>query len=704
MKNKEFDLLLLQAGEFKKNRNYKDALICYRNAEENCPDLLNDQNHIEIFDTAYKAGNAALNHFHNYMDAIANFEYALSKLKIVKLPEDKYYKLFRNFALALHSAFQKKKAMEANLQAEEYIKKAEQHDEDYLQRIFRDRGSILISMRNFKDGLQLYVNTMEYFRKRDKGPFLSVIKLLIEYYLWTDKNLKKADGYLKEAFVHEKWKYFPKKFYGYLGVLKHLEKKYEESERHFQKYLKCLSEKKGEDIYYRFGYHYSYILSRKKKGKAVEMACRTINVLEKRRLENRDILFSSLFLKQHYKSYQGLFYLLLRIKPSEAFLVLIKMKCYFNLVEDMMKGYAVEMEKLIDFDDSKIEDFIEQKAVKKKILDYKYDYYNVPDISLEKIQGSLLKGEVMLDFFYDSKKIYIFRISREEFNFRIVNPKEEVFRTVQKTRVRKRKILSNMFSLKGQKQGYKNLLSYTEKHSPSFLWKQAKNQLDTLPCEKIYFIPYRRLHAFGFQNLISPGKKMLNTEKEISLISNPMLKKKKKYSREIKVGLLCNNTLRFAGKEIKEIKSRFGHVDLNTFDAISRNLERFNILHIAAHFYLQKNFYDSFLVIRQKIKVYCRDLKKLSFEKKRIILNVCESGKKQRMVSEEYLDLARLFITCGAEEVLASVEPISDIMGYNFISEFYSFLKPGKSFSYAVKQVLKKNPDFALVNPYVVRE
>ena len=117
----QFQSLLDRALALKKEKNNKEALKLFREIDITCPSCRTIESETQAFNSAHIAANAALNVFSNYLDCIANCEYAITKLDSIDVPPDKPVKLFRNFGLALQRAFRPKMGLKINQQSEQYL-------------------------------------------------------------------------------------------------------------------------------------------------------------------------------------------------------------------------------------------------------------------------------------------------------------------------------------------------------------------------------------------------------------------------------------------------------------------------------------------------------------------------------------------------------------------------------------------------------
>jgi CHAT domain-containing protein/tetratricopeptide (TPR) repeat protein len=73
-----------------------------------------------------------------------------------------------------------------------------------------------------------------------------------------------------------------------------------------------------------------------------------------------------------------------------------------------------------------------------------------------------------------------------------------------------------------------------------------------------------------------------------------------------------------------------------------------------------------------------------------VVLNACETQKGQIASSEGMLSLARAFLSCGADEVIAGLWRIQDEQAYEIMVGFYNNLLSGKSGSEALTQAKRK--------------
>ncbi len=619
-----------------------------------------------FFRVAYNAGISALNHFKNYFDAIKNFELAYDYIKFTS--DYKKVRFFKSFSLAYNNAKQYTTAERYINMAINIYKNNTSLDKEYYYKILLIKAFINFNLGKRREAEQLYLKYYTYLLKKKNSGLSIDYELigLVHQYLFDNYDKDKAENIIKK-FSKDNINSFL-----YTAILYRYEKNFKKADLYFKKFInhpQFQYNKTRFSFNFEYGFH---LLENKKYEEAEKHFLAAIEYLDKQRMALRDIEEYTMFLNHNIKKYLKIFYNLYQVNPKTAYSIIV-------LIKNMYYYYETELE-----------DFESPMTMDK--INYSFKYFDIVKFDLNEYQKKLGNNDIIFDYYYDSKSIYIFKITKNSFESKKIkidiNIIKEIINIVNLTQ----KHINKLFSVRSINDDILEIMY--KKISAILINKEIKNR-------NIYFVPFGRLNYFNFYNIIYKNDFLLR-KNNIYILQNIMLFHKINKNRDLKIGIIANKKIPYIKEEIKNIKKYFTASLFKNLKDLQK-ISEYDILHFATHFYRDIiNFENSYFELNNK-KLLLKDLKDLKYRNKKLILNVCESGRKKKLLSEEYLDSARIFLVNKASEVIVSMYEIPTKMSSDFFAKFYKYLKSDKNFSLALRKTLLANPEFIKVNPYFIR-
>jgi CHAT domain-containing protein len=313
-------------------------------------------------------------------------------------------------------------------------------------------------------------------------------------------------------------------------------------------------------------------------------------------------------------------------------------------------------------------------------IDYNYvSLRKLNSISIKEIQQYLNSEDVILIEYYIVKdEIYIFLISKNEFDTIIINLNINILDEYIK-------------NYENEVINYTNFLNNEE--SLTFKWKELSQYL-TEPFKEfvkgkklIYFIPHKVLHFLPFCALNIDNEPLIKKYPIVYLANAISLK----FHNQVEtnrnhiptctaIGIYEQNEDSFFSKEAEEISKIFDsipYIDCSKNDILN-NIES-DIIYFATHGKFNKNKpLLSEIQLNKKETLQVLEVFNLTLKASLVTLSACESGINKYYSGDEFIGLTRAFSYAGAKSIIVSLWPVFNPSTYDFMLRFYRKIKNRK--------------------------
>ncbi|AXG68586.1 photosystem I assembly protein Ycf3 [Kordia sp. SMS9] len=336
-----------------------------------------------------------------------------------------------------------------------------------------------------------------------------------------------------------------------------------------------------------------------------------------------------------------------------------------------------------------------------------YNYKtNIQIVTLKKVQKSLQKDALVLQYIVGTEKGFVALISSDEVQLQELPPTEILSKTVTTYK----NAVSKPFVNKNDKQTYQEVATKLYKQLLPFENAAHFSQ------KRITIIADGMLQYIPFEALRMPNNEYLIQNAEIhynySLSSAAQSKQNKTPISETFIAIaptkFKNNqfaTLTTSSTELQKLTNIF---DADHFQYENATKERFTtaygnykIVHLSTHGGIDNTvpwmaFYD------EKIT-----LDELYFTKNQsdlVVLSACKTSDGELKKGEGVMSLARGFFNAGAKSVVSSLWDINEKASNEIIQEFYKNIVAGDTKSAALQKAklsyIQKNKNTSEVSPY----
>ena len=215
-------------------------------------------------------------------------------------------------------------------------------------------------------------------------------------------------------------------------------------------------------------------------------------------------------------------------------------------------------------------------------------------------------------------------------------------------------------------------------------------ELIIIPDGPLYFVPYAAL-----LNHEEPAAKYLGECIRVrifpSLASLKIIVDDEDHHSKTGALLVGNptNSLEYAEKEVREIARIIDtqvHLLTNqraTKMAVKDKIKSVALVHFAAHGKINGE-----IELAEENVLTMQDVQDVTLTARLVVLSCCDTGR-GALSAEGVIGIARAFLCAGARSVLASLWSIDDDSTMKFMTQFYGYLKNGKSASVALQLAMK---------------
>ncbi|HFA52076.1 MAG TPA: CHAT domain-containing protein [Bacteroidetes bacterium] len=359
----------------------------------------------------------------------------------------------------------------------------------------------------------------------------------------------------------------------------------------------------------------------------------------------------------------------------------------------------------------------------------------IPVAGIKTLQNKLPPDAMLLDYFTGDSSIYVFKISKDNFEAITITKNFPLEKTVEELR-------SGLYDWQYGKDynACANLYTATAHELYNKLIAPLgglPEQLIIIPDGVLGYIPFevllkekpaaavyfKDLNYFGFEKTISynysaalwlqmakrehTGKDILAMAPQFGTTNNinkPIAERRGGLS-----GLVHNKD------EIDAIYNIAGGTKFSGKNATKENFlqlaGQYNILHLATHAILDDRenglSYIAFAGASEKLdtgKIYLLDLYNLRLPADMVVLSACETGIGELKKGEGIISLARGFAYAGAKSIVTSLWEVNDKATAEIMEEFYRQLKKGntkaEAMQYAKSDYFDRQIDDKYVHPY----
>ena len=683
--------VLVQAKELssQKRGNELTVLNFLRQFEsKNRDGALPQEFHLAAFSAAYICCSRAINFFHNPHDALFNGLYALLHLEPAAPQSDKRFKLYRMIADA-YSRFGRYETALAWCGKAASALTSDAAGEKYFPMVEYTRFSILLKNGKYNDAEAVISGLKEKGEKI--GSFL---KLRGEHDLFIRNQPESARIYFELAGKCEEYlddlsiKLSLASVLVFEGKLTESLALFERSAMEYEK----LDERKRNPWHYLF---FGKALKTMDPSKAILQFKKAVDLLNGGAEQGADILGRAAFMEEHPGLYEDIFSELLEINVDTAWETLQYIKNYYLVLELTHEGYTHKIWNLLKHNPS---DKISHE-LSLEILDYSYKNFEQVNPNLRTFQTGLADDDVILDYHCRKDDSVCFVIRKSRLDVKIIRAGDLKISELSKE--------GN--ALLGEALNTLTLAPATDCDPGELKIFARQTGLLLLPPGlaglHVTLVPDRALFHLPFQILIAPGTadplgkvSIITMASNATLLVNRVARKNSK-----KIVFLHDKDMMFAGRELADLQKRWNVEVVEEIVKLNSLAEESGIIHFAGHFAFEEKISLSWFDLGNGKKLRLKDLMEMRLLGADVVLNVCESGKHTEYgTGTEYFDAARFFIRAGARQVITTTMPVSEGTAYLFSMELYNRLVDSDP-AEALNQILKANPAFAEICPYVVR-
>ncbi|MGH1387496.1 CHAT domain-containing protein [Kordia sp.] len=336
---------------------------------------------------------------------------------------------------------------------------------------------------------------------------------------------------------------------------------------------------------------------------------------------------------------------------------------------------------------------------------YKYKK-NKKVVSLQEVQKSLQKDELILQYIVGKEKGFVTLISSETIQLQELPATEELAKTVAIYK----DAVSKPFVNKEDKNTYQIVAKKLYQQLIPFSKKEALLQ------KRITIIADGMLQYIPFEALFTPANEYLIQNAQIQYnYSLSSAAQSKQHNTAISNTFIAiaptkfkdeqHTTLATSSAELEKLTSIFG---ANHFQYEKATKERFTeaygnykIVHLSTHGGIENAipwmaFYDEKMTLDE-----------LYFSKNQselVVLSACKTSDGELKKGEGVMSLARGFFNAGAKSVIASLWDINEKASSEIIQEFYKNIIAGDTKSLALQKAkltyIKKNNNTSEASPY----
>ncbi|WP_298417795.1 CHAT domain-containing protein [uncultured Kordia sp.] len=355
-----------------------------------------------------------------------------------------------------------------------------------------------------------------------------------------------------------------------------------------------------------------------------------------------------------------------------------------------------------------------QETFKNNYPDYYDLIYNRNVINIKQVQKHLENKQSLVEYFVGEKDIFIFVISKENYQYTSV-PKDF---PVKEWIAQLREGIYNYWALPNTSD--QNLKKYTllYKEMAFKLYQKLIQPIEDIITENVIIIPDGALNFIPFDALLTEDSSKLDNTKAL-----PYLLKKNQISynysatlfgqlKEKKSSKASNDILAFAPKfdnqkietiamrrnglgilkyNIQEVeainelfKTRIFKNEFATKANFISNVKDHKIIHLSTHAKSNdKQGGFSFIAFSkdndslQRDQLFVRELYNLNLDADMVVLSACETGIGELKKGEGVISLARAFTYAGARSTITSLWNVNDAQTTKLMTLFYTNLKQG---------------------------
>lgn len=323
--------------------------------------------------------------------------------------------------------------------------------------------------------------------------------------------------------------------------------------------------------------------------------------------------------------------------------------------------------------------------------------------SLEAIQARLPESSLLVEFYVDGGRIWVFTLTRRTVE---VHPLPITFRNFD---LALRKFQFDMACAlkigmyKGARAAETNqltgLMQGRLKQFYQDLLKPIASQIKA--AEQIIVVPYGLLHYLPF-HLLHTGTNYLIEDHEMYVLPAAGMVTASPPKRDPSVLILADTWDGYLPEAVNEAEMVHAILDGQFFynNLIDRSVLQANpgkVLHIAAHGEYRIDQPDLSYIYLGGSQIFADDLFQHDLSYELVTLSACETGRAKPVSGDELIGLGRGFLYAGAGALVGSLWRVADSLTITLMEHFYRALREGDSKAAALRtaqlSLLRETPE-----------